>query len=375
MRGGLAVFPGESAVTLRIYVCAAEASGDALGSALVRRLRVLGPVKARGMTGPSMRAAGVETSIHGDQIGAVGIIEALPTALRAPQTLRTLERDVRAFSPDVLVTIDSPSLLLRLARRLPEVPRVHWVAPQVWAWRPSRAQRVLRDVDTLLSLFPFERAWFDGPGARVVCVGHPDAVKTRERRPKENTVLLSPGSRKATLRRHVPLFRAIASEVRDRKPEVSFEVALAPGVQEDAVRGLPGRRIRRLSDSRASAALTVAGTHTLKLAAHAIPMTVAHCVHPLTWALVAPWRRPAPSVALPNRLGSRDNVVTEFLQKFSSEEVAQDLCSLMEGRGAEQVEQMRSDLSALPGAGAVSLAAAEVLRAARTGGFRRRAHP
>ncbi|MCL2825753.1 MAG: hypothetical protein FWD57_17310, partial [Polyangiaceae bacterium] len=52
--------------------------------------------------------------------------------------------------------------------------RVLWcVAPQVWAWRPSRLKSLRRSVDRLAVILPFEEAIWQQHGYDVRYVGHP----------------------------------------------------------------------------------------------------------------------------------------------------------------------------------------------------------
>ena len=69
----------------------------------------------------------------------MGLLEVLPNLRRLAQRMDQAEADILARRPDVLVTIDAPSFTLRLAERVrPRGIRVvHYVAPQVWAWRPG----------------------------------------------------------------------------------------------------------------------------------------------------------------------------------------------------------------------------------------------
>ena len=70
--------------------------------------------------------------------------------------------DIAPPPPGVVVTIDSPGFTLRLLRRIAPlgIPRVHYVAPQVWAWRERRVRHYPGLWDTLLCLLPFEPEFF-----------------------------------------------------------------------------------------------------------------------------------------------------------------------------------------------------------------------
>ena len=73
------------------------------------------------------------------------------------------------------MTIDSPGFTLRLLRRLAGagIPRVHYVAPQVWAWREHRVRAFPGLWERLLCLLPFEPAFFARHGVSATFVGHP----------------------------------------------------------------------------------------------------------------------------------------------------------------------------------------------------------
>ena len=85
---------------------------------------------------------------------------------RAKETLADIESNA---SPDILVTIDSWGFTGRIHQRLARakatpIPRVRYVAPQVWAWRPGRAKQLARWIDHLLTLLPFEPPYFSRHG-------------------------------------------------------------------------------------------------------------------------------------------------------------------------------------------------------------------
>jgi len=50
---------------------------------------------------------------------------------------------------------------------------VYYIAPTIWAWHKGRAKNIVRDVEHVASIFPFEAEAYREAGARVTFVGHP----------------------------------------------------------------------------------------------------------------------------------------------------------------------------------------------------------
>src|SRR5437867_7847520 len=164
---------------LRFLIVAGEASGDAHGASLVRALRKINPdseIEFFGASGPRMRAEGVDSVVHADELAILGLWEiarALPRFWRAYQELK---RAVIERKPVAAILVDWPDFNLRLARWLHrrKVPVIYYVSPQLWAWRSHRARNMRRDVDLLLSILPFEKDWYATRRmTHVEYVGHP----------------------------------------------------------------------------------------------------------------------------------------------------------------------------------------------------------
>jgi lipid-A-disaccharide synthase len=200
---------------LKLYLVAAEESGDALGADLARALRARRGgelLTLQGVGGRAMAAAGIESPFAIDELAIVGIA-AIPR--RLPMILRRIRETadaVVAARPDALVIIDSPDFTHRVARRVralaPSIPIVDYVSPSVWAWRPGRAQAMRAYVDQVLAILPFEpAAHVKLGGPPCVYVGHPlteriaelrpNAEEAQRRRTNPPVVLLLPGSRRS----------------------------------------------------------------------------------------------------------------------------------------------------------------------------------
>ena len=56
---------------------------------------------------------------------------------------------------------------------------VYYISPQIWAWHSSRVHQIKKNVDKMLVILPFEKAFYDKYDYDVDFVGHPllDVVK------------------------------------------------------------------------------------------------------------------------------------------------------------------------------------------------------
>ncbi len=321
-----------------IYLVAGEHSGDVLGGRLMRALRAQhADLRFAGVGGPRMVAEGLEPLFPMQELAVMGLVEVLPRLRRLSRRLREVESDIRARRPDVLVTIDSPGFCLRLLKRLrgAGIPRLHYVAPQVWAWREKRVRAFPGLWDELLCLLPFEEAFFAGHGLPVRFVGHPvlesgadggDAARFRALHgldPARPVLVLMPGSRRSEVPRLLPVFgRMLALLARDLPglvPVVPTAAAVAETVRRAAGNwALSPIMVTDIAEKHdayaaASAALTKSGTSTLELALAGVPMAVTYRVNPLTAAMARRMIR-VPHVAMVNLLAGRA-VVPELLQQ------------------------------------------------------------
>lgn len=322
-----------------VLLSAAEPSGDRLAAALVEALRARGPIRARGIAGPAMRAAGVEPIFPAEALGVMGASELLGRLGALWRARRALERALDEGA-DAFVGVDSPDLHLPLARRARArgVPAVGYVAPQVWAWRPGRARRVAASLDRLLCLFPFEPALFPGLDARWVGHPAPDRVAPRDPSVVDPALYaLLPGSRRQELSRHLPLFLATAELLRARAagaPLPRFLLLLPPELPTPPALPAHVRRVGSLAEiGAARAALTKSGTVTLELAVLGLPQVVAHRVSPLTYALGRWLVRGVRHIALPNILAERAGLpapVPEHVQASDPARLAEALLALPE---------------------------------------------
>ncbi len=331
---------------MHIAIVAGELSGDLLGAGLMAALRVHYPqLRFTGIGGPAMLAQGFQTIFPMEQLAVMGLVEVLRHLPELLARRRQLCRQFIADPPLALIGIDAPDFNLGLERQLRAygIPTVHYVSPSVWAWRPWRVRKIARAVDLMLTLFPFEAAFYQQHGVRVRTVGHPlaDAIPLRNdsavaRRtlglpaPDEAPVIaLLPGSRLGEVSRLGPLLLETALWLNARRPELRFVLPAATphlyetlaGMQAERAPALPLTLVQGQSREAMAAADVVAlasGTATLEAMLLKRPMVVAYRVAPATAWLARRLVRVS-HFALPNLLAGQE-LVPEFIQEAATVE-------------------------------------------------------
>lgn len=293
-----------------IYVIAGEPSGDLLGGRLMAGLkaRTGGAVRFAGVGGEAMRAEGLDSLFPMAELTVMGLVEVLPRIPRILHRAKETLADIEARKPDAIVTIDSWGFTGRIQKackqRFPDLPRIHYVAPMVWAWKPERTKKLAAVLDLLMTLLPFEPEWFEKEGLRSVHVGHPviesgaergDGAAFRARHgiaADAQVLVVLPGSRQSETGRLLPVFAETLARLAKTHPDL---VVVTPTVETvaDKVRAAaahwPLRTI--VVDNRAekydafaagTAALAASGTVALELALARLPSVITYMVSPLT---------------------------------------------------------------------------------------------
>jgi lipid-A-disaccharide synthase len=299
---------------------AAEASGDALGAGLAKALRArLGDgVTFVGIGGVKMAEQGVQSPFDIAQLSILGIVEGLkayPTVLaRLKDTVALAARE----KPDVAVLIDSWGFNIRLAKALrkldPDLPLVKYVAPQVWAYRASRAKDLANAVDLLLSIQPMDKPYFDAVDLPSVFVGnsalakrfdHADGARLRAvigASSSDQILLVLPGSRPSEIERVLPAFEDAVRRLKVERPDLVVVVPAASTVVEAVKARVAGWAFRvhviedeALKDDAfvtGDVALACSGTVTTELALAGCPMVVGYKTAPLTYQIVRRMMKP-----------------------------------------------------------------------------------
>jgi len=338
---------------MRIGIVAGEASGDILGAALMVAIQQRYPECIfEGIGGPRMQAAGCSSFFPMDRLAVMGLVEPLK---RLPELLHIrgfLKRHFERKPPDLFIGIDSPDFNLNIENHLHRlgIKTAHYVSPSVWAWRQKRIFKIKQSVDLMLTLFPFEAAFYQQHGVPVEFVGHPLADQiplTNDSTVARNLlgldlqkqlVALLPGSRATEVSLMGPIVIETALWCLQHDPSIGFvipalnseryqqltQMLATPGIEylQATGRPLPVTLLTGHSQdamAAADAVLMASGTTTLEALLLKKPMVVIYKMAPLSaWLL----RRLVKSkfISLPNLL-TGSALVPEVLQENTRADV------------------------------------------------------
>ncbi|HQS03649.1 MAG: lipid-A-disaccharide synthase [Halothiobacillus sp. 24-54-40] len=307
---------------LRLFFAAGEASGDHYAAQLFQRLKAVRPGSvAQGLGGTESRLVGIETVVDLNTVSVMGLVEVLRHYSGLKRALNTLIAALETFQPDLLIVIDFQEFNQRLARaaRARGIKVLFFVAPQVWAWRPKRAEKFAEVADHLAVLFDFEVPLFAHYGLPTTHVGHPlrdmiptELIKTPANRhlvvqaarlslgiaTQDIMIGLLPGSRRSELTRLLPVLLASAQQLLDSHPDWRFLLPQAASIPDDWFNNLletckPSTTLRAaLMTTRGQARQVMAatdvlviasGTATLEAALIGTPMVIVYKTNPITY--------------------------------------------------------------------------------------------
>lgn len=322
---------------LHVFIVAGEPSGDVLGARLMAALNAAANqgIRYSGVGGPQMQAQGLESLFDYRQLAVMGLLEVLPQAPRLLRRIRDVASAIEMLRPDAIVTIDAPSFAFAVLRRLKshDQPRIHYVAPQVWAWRPKRVNKIKKYVDHILALFPFEPGYFDAAGMPCTFVSHPvledvatveegRAFRARHGIAADALVLCAlPGSRRTEVQKLKPIIVESIARLAASHGNLHVVIPTVSTVLDD-VRGIATAGVattivedageKSAAMAASDVAISASGTATLELACAGVPAVVIYKVSLVTGWL-GKWLVNVKYASIVNILAGRE-VLPEFLQ-------------------------------------------------------------
>ncbi|WP_444844131.1 lipid-A-disaccharide synthase [Duganella caerulea] len=330
---------------LSVALVAGEPSGDLLAARLLSGLRPhLPDARFHGIGGEHMMAQGFESHWPMDKLTVRGLLAVIPRYREIKGIQNQLRDQLLAERPAAFIGADYPGFNLGLEEQLKAagIPTIHYIGPQIWAWRGGRIKKIIRAVSHMLVVFPFEEEIYRQAGVPVSYVGHPlaevipmapDVAGARRAlgMPEDaNVVAIMPGSRMSEIKYNTVAFigaarllkqrdrtlRFVAPMAGERQRKYFLELVAQAGLQDVEVQLLDGQSHTAIA--AADAVLVASGTASLEVALFKKPMVIAYRMAELEWQILRHFNY-QPWIGMPNIL-AREFLVPELLQNAANSE-------------------------------------------------------
>jgi len=331
---------GKENLKHKLMIITGEVSGDLIGASLIRELKKIDAgLTIFGIGGDKMREQGMNILYHINKMAYLGfteVVKHLPFIRKVQADLLAVAKKEEIKS---VVLIDYPGFNLSIAKKLKKngIKIIYYISPQLWAWGSGRMKKIIRLVNKMLVVFPFEEKLYKSNNVDVEYVGHPlvDRINEYQFLNKEelfskfdldvskNLLLLMPGSRKHEVEK---LFPQIIKAARKLADEFSLQIVIAgsSNIDENLFYQLSGQ-----SDSKvitgytydlmkyAKFGIVKSGTSTLEAGYFALPMIIVYKISGLTYSIVKKLIKVS-KIGMVNIL-LEDNVAPELIQNDVSE--------------------------------------------------------
>ncbi len=324
--------------TYRVFLSAAEASGDNHCAGLIRAMKKTGiDIEFVGVGGPKMAEAGcnlLETTTG----QAAMIYNAFKHVFSYIMRIKRIADYFKRTRIDLVVVCDSPAFNFHVAKaaKKADIKTMFYVAPQLWAWASWRIKKMRKWCDKLCCILPFEEEWFRSRGVDATFVGNPlldelggDIIDNKKDytsfNPKVMKLALMPGSRPAEIKTLWRPMQEIAIRLKKKCPNMEITTVAVDDKAKEVLKSQPilgfkckfeiGTVIDTAKES--DFAIVASGSATLQVAAAGCPMIVIYQSSKLLWHLVGKWLIRTPYLCLVNIIAQRA-VVAEFMPYFDS---------------------------------------------------------
>ena len=350
-----------------ILVIAGDPSGDLHAASLIKALRAKDPeISVTSMGGVRMQEVSSHFIYNLVSVGAVGFAEPFKNFFLWLKLIKLARRYMEEKRPACVIAVDfygfNHQMLGLAAHR--KIPAFYYISPQVWASRPGRAAKLAKLTKEIFVIFPFEEALYKKAGGNAFFVGHPllDLIPEPAERPVPPpdgawNIGILPGSRKAEISRHLPIFLKAFYRIKEVHPNAKAFVFAVPEFPDDRL--VPELEqvekywskdveIVRERDYKQRAqldfAFTCSGTATLENALLGIPMAVAYKMSRFTWEIA---KRVAnvQYVSLVNILLKRPAVKELIQEKATVDLLAQEAFSFL--NNPPRIRASRKELTGL----------------------------
>lgn len=311
----------------KIFIITGEYSADKHAAGVASKLKELMPdCIIEGVGESNLANVGVKLFRTHDKMGKMGL------TFKTIFNHYILGRDIikylkNEFKPDLVLLVDYGAFNLAISKHLKKlgIKTFFFIPPQIWASRKWRLKTIKKNIDKVLTIFPFEKEFYDKAGISSEFVGHPILAElpkcdNREEFFKKHHLDLNKklvsvfcGSRIFEIKFLYKIFLKAVKLIEKSRQDVQFVFSKAKSLKENAFNApyltLRDENYELLAYS--DALILASGTVALEAAIYKTPMLIAYR-GPLFFYLVYLLVRNIKQACLVNIITKKD-YIDEFL--------------------------------------------------------------
>ena len=321
----------------RILIIAGESSGDQHAAHYVREHENINPDIVFDAFGQKeLESTSANLIYDTEKIAVVGIMEVISKYKEITDALKLAKSHIDKTKPDLIILVDYVEFNLKIAKFAKKlgIRVIFYIAPQLWAWRERRAHDLVKNIDHLAVIFPFEEIFFQRYTDNVSYVGHPlfentyllNSVKKYEDR--DTDLGIFPGSRESEIKNNIYTMLDCIQKNKNEKIKIFY----ANKTSLDLLKKLlpsefhskleSGKDIAKVSSCKK--ALCASGTITLELAILEIPMIVMYKLSFVTFFIMKSLIKlkyiGLVNLVLGDKIG-QEPIVQEYIQPSYSDQI------------------------------------------------------
>ena len=290
-----------------LLVIAGEYSGDEHSAKFVHHLLAENPqYNICAIGGENLEKTGVDFLFNLVDFSVVGVTEVLRNLQLFSKLIKMTCDWIEQYRPKAVCFVDFPGFNLRVAKELyrrgishkagGNVKLYHYISPQIWAWRAKRRFKIAKLIDSLGTIFPFEKHYYDDTELNVQFLGHPFLDEDYELPlgyDPNGPILLLPGSRTIAVKKVFPIMLDVVNRLK-KNGDTREIVTIYPdddilSILESASKKYKNLKISYIRTGttkvNACAALMSPGTMALNSSLAGIPSTVVYKASTVTYGV------------------------------------------------------------------------------------------
>ena len=287
-----------------IFIITGESSGDQHAAKYVKEHLLLNKeLYFSGIGQESMKDEGVSLIYNSEDISVVGLTEVIFKYHKIKSVMNLAKKYIYEKKPALVVLVDYVEFNLKIASYAKSlgIPTLFYIAPQVWAWRENRINNIVKVVDHLAVVFPFEYDIFSKFTTNVTYVGHPLADDNElssndtNYHDKKYDLGVFPGSRESEIKNNIYTMLDCIKPSKGKDPDYSnikifysndktkklLEKMLPISLHDSLKSGKDRNEIKQCKK-----AITASGTITLELALLGIPMVIVYRLSAISYLIM-----------------------------------------------------------------------------------------